>query len=83
MPVSHAVCQALTLWLDSVPQPQPASPAASSGDAEVRAYLVALVRELEQLHRTVDELAVINGPLSHPPPLALSAPSWKVTTVSG
>ena len=26
MPVSHAVCQALTLWLDSVPQPQPASP---------------------------------------------------------
>ena len=83
MPVSHVVCQALALWLDSEPRLQPASPDVSSEDAEMRTYLLALVRELEQLHRTVDELAVINGPLSHPPPLALSTPPWRVPTVSG
>ena len=46
------------------------------GDAETRRYLTGLLAKLKRLRSSVDELAVINGPLGHPPPSSLPRPPW-------
>lgn len=78
--VAHEALEAsLSQWRhEAESHPSPATPRLelNRGDAETRRYLTGLLVELERLRSSVDELAVINGPLGHPPPSSLPRPPW-------
>ncbi len=78
LPLSQVVCEALQTSLASPIPPPPLVEGNGNGrtDPEVRHYLTKLFLELEHVRTTLDELALINGPLSHPPPSSLLRPPW-------
>ena len=78
LPVSQVACEALQASLASPapPSPIPGEHGDGGTDPEVRRYLSRLVLDLEHVRSTLDELALINGPLSHPPPTSFLRPPW-------